>query len=94
MDRFTFYRGAYRHKRLPVIERGTRTVPEAKGEKINSPSPQKNPPWVLIEHKTGAGRTIYLNLSPLEYWDSEKRFGDAGNEWRAIVENMLAKSRA
>jgi len=44
---------------------------------------------VLINKKTGKGNLVYLNLSPLEYWDPSRRFSAYGHEWRKIVSQIL-----
>ena len=36
---------------------------------------------VLIENRTGKGQAMYLNLSPVEYWDPGRRFSDYGAEF-------------
>ena len=91
-ERFTCYRGAKRHMGLPVIERGTRSLSGTRVGKTFSTSYEKNHPYVLIENNINEGRTIYLNLSPLEFWDCENRFGNFGDEWRAIVIKILAEA--
>lgn len=44
----------------------------------------------LLENSTGAGRSIYLNLSPLAYFDHSLRFGSYGDSWRAMLKSILA----
>jgi hypothetical protein len=46
----------------------------------------------LAEARHGEGRAIYLNLSPLAYFDHAERFGESGRQWREIVGGILATS--
>jgi hypothetical protein len=43
----------------------------------------------LLENLIGAGRTVYLNLSPLTYFDHSERFGPVGESWRTILKGIL-----
>ena len=45
-----------------------------------------------LETITGAGRSVYLNLSPLAYFDHSSRFGPYGDSWRAILKGVLEKA--
>ncbi|MDY6971979.1 MAG: beta-galactosidase trimerization domain-containing protein [Thermodesulfobacteriota bacterium] len=89
LERFTFNNGAYRHKDIVVFERGTRHKENAGGIKIKDPLGLFHRASVLVTKRSGKGRAVYCNLSPLEYWDPSKRFGDYGVEWRKIVSGIL-----
>ena len=49
-------------------------------------------PSVLIKNQIEKGTAIYLNLSPIEYWDPDKRFSLYGNEWRNLVSEILQEA--
>ena len=40
----------------------------------------------------GEGRAVYLNLSPLAYFDHTIRFGTEGERWRAILRGQVGKA--
>jgi len=84
LERFTHYDGARRYKGIVVFERGTRNDSTA--------SSSSDSPAVIIEKSAGKGKTFYLNLSPLEYWDPERRFSDYGESWRKITESILMQA--
>ncbi len=46
----------------------------------------------LVEKTTGKGRAVYLNLSPLAYFDHAVRFGKEGDLWRGIVNGELERA--
>ncbi len=46
----------------------------------------------LSRNKYGLGRVYYLNLSPLEYWSTEKRFSGYGDQWRKIVSDIFEEA--
>ncbi|MDM8551352.1 beta-galactosidase trimerization domain-containing protein [Desulfobacterales bacterium HSG2] len=77
LRRLTYYKGVRRYKGMAVFERGTRNRQGA---------------GVLMEKRSGKGRAVYLNLSPLEYWAPDRRFSDYGREWRKIVSDILQSS--
>ena len=86
LKRFTYYDGAYRYNNIIVFERGTRHNGRAKGIEIKEAAHR---PSVIISRRFGKGRSIYCNLSPLEYLASSRRFGNYGIEWRKIVSKIL-----
>ncbi|OPZ94206.1 MAG: hypothetical protein BWY71_02418 [Planctomycetes bacterium ADurb.Bin412] len=47
---------------------------------------------VLIAKRTGAGRSVYLNLTPVAYFDMDSRLGEYGTVWREIMGNLLKES--
>jgi hypothetical protein len=83
LDRLTNYGGAYRYKDIVVFERGVKCNLPAQGVEVDAG------PSVFIRRKTGKGATVYLNLSPIEYWDAQKRLGNYGANWREIVSKIL-----
>jgi hypothetical protein len=89
LRRFTNYDGAYRYNEIVIFERGTKYNQGANGIKINNRLGLFHRTSVFITRDTGKGRSIYLNLSPLEYWSPEKRFGDYGYKWRKIISKIL-----
>lgn len=89
LKRFTHYDGAYRFQDIVVFERGTRHRAGIKGIEIKGGLGLFHRASVLIENQFGKGRTFYLNLAPLEYWDPERRFSNYGGNFRKIVSDMM-----
>ncbi len=89
LKRLPYYNGAYRYKGIVVFERGTRHAPSAEGIEIESSMGLSQKPSVLIRNRTGNGTAIYLNLSPIEYWDPDRRFSAYGHEWRRLVSKLI-----
>jgi len=89
LKRLTYYNGAYRYKDIVVFERGTKHVPGAKGIEIKDRWGLFHCTSVLIKNRGGRGHTIYLNLSPIEYWDPGKRFSSYGDTWRKLVSGIM-----
>ena len=90
LSRFTYTDGAFRHKGLVVFERGTRAGGDATGISV---SPDKNGTRMTrISKRTGKGRAIYLNLSPMAYWSPSRRFSEYGAAWREIVGSLLEEA--
>ncbi len=77
LERFTYHTRARRHKGIVIFERGTRN---SQGE------------TVLMEKSWARGRAVYLNLTPLEYWDPGRRFSAYGNTWRKMIADLLRSS--
>jgi len=77
LQRFTYYKNARRYKEIVVFERGTR---DSRGANT------------LMENTLKKGRAVYLNLSPLEYWNHVRRFSIYGHEWRKIISDILSSS--
>ncbi|MFX0203061.1 MAG: beta-galactosidase trimerization domain-containing protein [Candidatus Hodarchaeota archaeon] len=92
LERFPYYNGAFRYKDIVVFERGTKHTSKAEAIEINSILGLFQGPSVLIRNSVGKGLTFYLNLSPMEYWDQERRFSKYGDEWRKIVLNILQEA--
>jgi hypothetical protein len=88
LQRFTHYAGALRYKDIVMFERGTMNDPGATGVAAK----ESDAPSVLIEKTRGKGKTVYLNLSPLEYWDPERRFSEYGEAWRAVISGILERA--
>jgi hypothetical protein len=89
LDRFSYYEGAYRYRDIVVFERGTKHRPGCRGVEIRKFLGKFHQASVTIENQFGKGRTFYLNLSPLEYWDPERRFSNYGRNFRKIVSDMM-----
>jgi hypothetical protein len=89
LKRFTYYNGAYRFQDIVVFERGTKHQAGTKYIEIKNNLGLVNKASVLIKKETGKGQTIYLNLSPLEYWDPSKRFSGYGHTLRKIVSGVI-----
>jgi len=89
LKRFTYYNDTYRYKSIVVFERGTKHRSEANGLEIKGTLGFFHRASVLIKNQIVKGQTIYLNLSPLEYWDPTKRFSEYGHEWRKIISQIL-----
>ena len=92
LNRFTYYDGAYRYKDIVVFERGTKHRPETEAIRIEGALGHFHKASVLIKNRTGKGQTIYLNLSPVEYWDPSKRFSGYGHTWRKVVSEILSSA--
>jgi hypothetical protein len=85
-QRFTYYSGAFDYKNIVIFERGTQQ------KNINghhSISENKNLPDVIIENQFKQGSAWYLNLSPIKYWSSVLRLSHFGENWRAVVSEIL-----
>jgi hypothetical protein len=89
LDRFSNYPGADRYGEMVVFERGTKHRPGCKAIEIRKFLGQLRQNSVVIENQFGKGRTFYLNLSPVEYWDHERRFSRYGREFRKIVSDIM-----
>jgi hypothetical protein len=89
LKRFTYYNGAYRFQDSVVFERGTRHQAGTKGVEIKDNLGLFHRASVIIENHTGKGRTIYLNVSPVEYWDPSKRFSGYGETLRKTVSAIM-----
>ncbi|RLB78291.1 MAG: hypothetical protein DRH15_10265 [Deltaproteobacteria bacterium] len=89
LQRFTFYKGAYRYKGIVVFEQGTKAGKRTKAEEVKGWLGLRPGPSVVVRKRTGLGLSVYLNLSPLEYWAPERRFGHYGAEWRKIIRGIL-----
>ncbi|MCD6377254.1 MAG: beta-galactosidase trimerization domain-containing protein [Planctomycetes bacterium] len=79
------YDGALKYDGIVVYERGTR----ANGGKATT---RVGTADVFIENRTGKGRTVYLNLTPVAYYDMNLRIGIYGRRWRRLISNLLAQS--
>lgn len=53
--------------------------------------PERGRP-AMIENKSGEGSAVYLNLSPLAYFDHSQRFGAVGESCRTILKGILGGS--
>ena len=85
VERFTHYKNALRHQGMVVFERGLHPVGKANGIK-------QGRTFVQLENRHGKGRAVYLNLTPLAYWDHSNRFSEYGEAWRARISGLLTVS--
>ncbi len=88
LDRFSYYKGAYRYNGIVIFERGTRHGVDVEGISIKRTKRGLGPSLIITKRK-GKGQAVYLNLSPLEYWDTSRRFSKYGYEWRKIISKIL-----
>ena len=79
------YAGALRHKGIVVFERGTKAAAGKAGATVGSAD-------VVIRNRAGRGRTVYLNLTPIAYYDLNYRLGAIGQAWRDLLAGLLAES--
>ncbi len=79
------YQGALKYQGIAVYERGTRASGGQAGGSTGGAD-------VLIAKRTGAGRSVYLNLTPVAYFDMDSRLGEYGTVWREIMGNLLKES--
>ncbi len=91
LKRLTYYDGAYHYKDIVVFERGTGHEPRVQGIEINDMDLFHvfHHTSVLMKNHIGKGYAMYLNLSPIEYWDQGKRLSSYGDTWREIVSNTM-----
>jgi len=81
-ERLRAYDGAFRYRSMVVFERGTRA---ASGSAAGASETAE----VLIGKKTGIGRSLYLNLTPLAYEYFPYRSGEIGRAWREVISQAL-----
>ena len=93
LNRFSNYDGADRYREMVVFERGTKHRPDCKAIEIKKLLGQVHQSSVMIENQFGKGRTFYLNLSPVEYWDHDRRFSKYGGEFRKIVSDIMETAK-
>jgi len=77
------YDGALRHKGLVVYERGTTAGRGGEAEATVDGAA------VIVRKLTGLGRAVYLNLTPMAYYDMDYRLGTGGHAWRSLVRHTL-----
>lgn len=93
LKRFTYYDGAYRYKDIVVFERGTKNRSYSKAVEIkDSLLGLFHHRSVIIRNRFGKGQTVYLNLSPIEYWVPERRFSGYGETWRGLISEIMRSS--
>jgi hypothetical protein len=79
------YKGALKYGDIVVYERGT-SLNKGKAEaRIKTAD-------VVIRNRSGQGRTFYLNLTPVAYYDMNLRLGEYGRQWRELLSGILAES--
>lgn len=91
LKRLTYYDGAPRYKEIVVFERGIKHEPTVQRTEITYKDffHFSHHTSVLIKNHIGKGYAMYLNLSPIEYWDTGKRSSVYGNTWQEIVSNIM-----
>ena len=68
-----------------VVERGTK----ADGVRATSTVPHAD---VILQRSVGRGTTVYLNLSPTEYFDNVVRTNQLGDKWRSLLGELLSNA--
>ncbi|HUS91803.1 MAG TPA: beta-galactosidase trimerization domain-containing protein [Phycisphaerae bacterium] len=79
------YDGALRHEGIVVYERGTKAAGGQAAATVGSAD-------VIVRNTVGKGRCVYLNLTPMVYYDLDARLGAPGEAWRALLSGLLAES--
>jgi len=79
------YDGALRHKGIVIYERGTRV-----GAPGATAAARVRTAHVVITRRHGRGTAVYLNLTPVEYYDVNRRIGSYGQAWRTLLTDVLA----
>ena len=79
------YDGALRHEGIVVYERGTTAGAGKAGATVGGAA-------AIVRNRTGSGRTVYLNLTPVAYYDMNARLGEFGRTWRTLLTGLLAES--
>ncbi|MBN2129964.1 MAG: beta-galactosidase trimerization domain-containing protein [Sedimentisphaerales bacterium] len=81
------YEAALTWNDLVVAERGLTAEPSKAdaAERIDGAD-------VLVKRSLGEGRAVYLNLTPVAYYDSDRRRGRLGDQWRRVMGDLLAES--
>ncbi|MEW6378711.1 MAG: alpha-amylase family protein [bacterium] len=93
LKRLSYYDGASRYKEIVVFELGIGHGPQAQGIEVKDTRSLFH--WldqntsVLIRNRADKGYAVYLNLSPIEYWDTGKRFSRYGDTWREIMSGIM-----
>jgi hypothetical protein len=77
--------GALRHGGMVVYERGTKAAGGKAGATVGSAD-------AVIRNRAGQGRSVYLNLTPMPYYDLDYRLGATGQAWRDLLTALLAES--
>ena len=84
------YGGALRHEGIVVYERGTKAA--AGKAAAGKAAATIGTADAVIRKQTGRGRTVYLNLTPMAYYDMDYRLGATGQTWRGLLTGLLAES--
>ena len=79
------YKAALKYGEIVVYERGTRSVGGPVGAHVQGAD-------VIITKSTGTGRTVYLNLTPVAYYDMKLRLANYGQQWRNLLSKILVES--
>ena len=65
-----------------IVERGTTAVG-------SQPTGRVNDADVVLQRRVGRGTAIYLNLTPVEYYDNSIRLDSRGQQWRGLLGRLL-----
>ena len=65
-----------------IVERGTTADAARATHRIDGAD-------VVLRRRVGRGNTIYLNLSPVEYFDNSVRLQAPGERWRELLSGLL-----
>ncbi len=77
--------GVLRDQGRLVVERGTQADGAHAGSTIEGAD-------VVLQRRVGRGNTVYLNLSPTEYFDNSVRTGPLGEKWRRLLSDLLTNA--
>ncbi len=88
LERLRSHRGALRHEGMTIYERGT----SADGGQRGKAAAHVRGADVVIERRVGKGRALYLNLTPVAYYDRTSRLSAHGDAWRRLISEELSKS--
>ncbi|MEJ5349163.1 MAG: alpha-amylase family protein [Desulfosoma sp.] len=92
LKRLGNYAGALRYEGIVVYERGIHHLKEQKAIVVHDPVDPLRKASVFVSSPYGQGKAFYLNLTPVEYWAPERRFGTFGRTWRALVRGILQEA--
>ncbi len=71
-----------RYEDKMIVERGTTASgAQAAGHVENAD--------VVLQRRIGRGTVVYLNLTPVEYYDNGVRMQSRGEQWRALLSSLL-----
>jgi hypothetical protein len=68
-----------------VVERGTAARDARAARRVGTAD-------VVITRRLDRGTAIYLNLTPVEYYDNSTRLASRGRQWRALLSRLLREA--
>lgn len=71
-----------RYRDAMVVERGT-TASAAQAEQRVATAD------VVVRRQTAHGTAVYLNLTPVEYYDNSVRLASRGEQWRGLLSDLV-----